>query len=555
MPRIAKKALILAMSGLWLGGCASLPLHANGRKDAHKEAQKVMLSKGWTTPPLMHAYGAPVVLVAPPRIPKDILSRKLNLNLNNHGTYAALAVALGQLHLPTFLGSQKLASKSVTIPYYQGSLGNLLTALSRIDDVFFTWDGSSIIVQSKAAFSASIPQSDLLIKKVSQELSELGASDVTLSRQTGTVNFKASPAAMQAIRPYLAELNTNSALVTLRVAVLSVQLTSAHDTGIDWGALEAAVSPGLLTSPLSSLISGLPSGGGSAFSAPAATSPSTGTGTTGTGTTGTGTTGTGNSSSSTGTGTGLSSSSSSTPTGTSLALSGSGLQLTMNNPSFSFSGVLQFLDTYGKTSTLQNVLVRTLGGTPVKLENNTEIPYVSNVGVGAVGSNSASTSVGTASTSNANSGITLTLKPDYNHQTGQVTVSVKVKLDAVLGFNQLSAGSQLGSLTQPTTQKEALTDIVELLPGQATIIGGLRYRTLSDNRQGLPWLAQHGGASVNRQLTDEELVIILRPTVTVFDKKLPAYIHTTPVYANGHAQLDVSRSASFDQLPKVVKHD
>ncbi len=554
MSKIARKALVLAMSGIWLSGCASLPLHASGRKEAHKEVQKVLLSKGWKTPPLLHAYGAPVVLVAPTRIPRHILDRKLDLNLNDHGTYAALAVALGQMHLPTFLASQKLANKSVTIPYYQGSLGNLLTALSRIDDVFFTWDGSAIIVQEEAPFSASIPQSSLLIKKVTSELAKLGATDVILSNQTGTVNFKAPPSAMQAIRPYLAELNTNSALVTLRVAVLSVQLTNAHDTGIDWGALEAAVSPGLLTSPLSSLVSGLPSGGGSAFSAPPSTTPSTGTGT-GTGSTGTGTTGTGNSSSTgTGTGTGLSSSSSSTPTGTTLALSGSGLQLTMNNPSFSFSGVLQFLDTYGKTSTLQNVLVRTLGGTPVKLENNTEIPYVSNVGVGAVGSNSASTSVGTASTSNANSGITLTLKPSYNHQTGQVTVSVKVKLDAVLGFNQLSAGSQLGSLTQPTTQKEALTDIVELLPGQATIIGGLRYRTLSDNRQGLPWLAYHGGASVNRQMTDEELVIILRPTVTVFDKKLPTDIRTTPVYADGHAQLDIANSTSLGKVPKVVPH-
>lgn len=537
MRLIARKAVLAALCGALLGGCASIPLHVKGgSKATQKETQKILLSKGWTTPPLLHAYGAPVVLVTPPEVPEAVRERRLTLTLNNNGSFAALASVLGSMHIPTFLGSSKLAGKRVTIPYYQGTLGNLLTALSKIDDVFFTWDGSSIIVQSQGAFSASIPQSSLLIKKVSGELTKLGATGVTLSQQTGTVNFKASPSAMLAIRPYLAELNTNSALVTLRVAVLSVQLTNAHDSGIDWGALEAAVSPGLLTQPLSSLLSGLPSGGGgSAFSAPSAPAAGAGTGTSGA-------TGTGlpnsSSTSSTSTVPGVGSSGSSVQQGTTLALNGSGMQLTVNNPSFSFSGVLQFLDTYGKTSTLQNVLVRTLGGTPVKLENNTEIPYVSNVGVGAIGSNnSASTSVGMASTSNANSGITLTLKPDYNHQTGQVTVSVKVKLDAVLGFNRLSAGSQLGSLTQPTTQKESLTDLVELLPGQATIIGGLRYRTLSDNRQGLPWLSQHGGASVNRQLTDEELVIILRPTVTVFDRKLPQHLQIIPVYEDGHAQL------------------
>lgn len=533
---LSKLPLAVALAGL-LAGCASIPKDDQALPSVEKQEAHLLQNKDWHLAPFRQAYGAPVVLITPTEIPKALREKELSLKLNDNANLSALASALGEMHIPVLVQTAKVGSIPLTVPYFQGTLGALLKAVSSLKDVFFVWDGSALLLEKEASFSATIPQTPRLAKTVQSALGTLGATKITYSRQTGNVNFKADPSAIRRIKPYLASLNSNSALVSLRVAVISVQLSSAHDSGVDWGALEAAVSPGLLTGALSSLTSGIPAGGGGPFSSPTTqTTPSSSSPTGSNGTSTSTSTSTSNGTGTIGTATGTETSSG--PNGTTLALSGSGLQLTVSNPSFSFSGVLQFLDTYGKTSTLQNVLVRTLSGSKVKLENNTQIPYVSNVGIGAVGSSGgAATSVGTASTSTANSGITLNLMPYYNYRTGQVTVSIKVELNAVLGFNQLSAGSQLGSFTQPTTQTEELTSLVKVLPGQPVILGGLRYRTIADNRQGLPWLATHGLASKDLQLSDQEMIIVLRPTVTVYNKQIPANLNAEPIYQDGHAEL------------------
>ncbi len=534
-PSISRFAWILALTGL-LSGCASIPKNNQALSSIDKQKENLLKNKDWNVPPLQQAYGAPVVLVTPAALPKALSGKKVDLTLNEHANLSALATALSALKIPVLVQNAKLGDIPLNIPYFNGTLGALLQAVSSLKNVFFIWDGSALLLEKEASFSATIPQIPHLAKVVQSGLATLGATKITYSRQTGMVDFKADPSAIRRIKPYLAGLNNNSALISLRVAVISVQLSSDRDSGVNWGALEAAVSPGLLTAPLSSLVSSLPSAnsGGSAFSAPSAPNPVS--------TPYTNTNPNANSTSTPQTNTStapeITTQSGSGPSGTTLTLSGSGMGLTINNPSFSFSGVLQFLDTYGKTSTLQNVLVRTLSGTKVTLKNNMQIPYVSNVGVGAVGSSGGSTtSVGTASTSTANSGITLDLSPYYNYRTGQVTISIKVELNAVLGFNQLSAGSQLGSLTQPTTQNEEISSLVKVLPGQPVILGGLRYRTLSDNRQGLPWLATHGLASKDLQLSDQEMVIVLRPTVTLYDKRMPAHLNAEPIYQDNHAEL------------------
>ncbi len=530
------RALTLASIAL-LAGCASIPEHIHRVTPAAKLKQRLLEHAEWNTPPIRHSYGSPIVLITPASLPENLAQQRVNIQLNAKATFSDLAAALGAMHLPVLIRSPNLGSTPLSIPYFRGTLGQLLTAVSRVANVFFVWDGSALIAETHAGFTASVPQVKDLAKSIPANLAKIGGTDISVSQQAGTVHFEASTKDIQAIKEYLAGLNSDAALITMRVAIVNVQLDSTHDTGVDWGALEAAVSTAALTGPLSSLVSGLPSSSASSSFSPVPTAPQVTNSTTTTSGTGTSTTtGTGTS-----TGTSTSVAATAVQNGATLALTGSGAQLTFNAPSFSFSGMLQFLDTYGKTSTLQNMLVRTLGGTTVKLQSGTEVPYVTGVGVGAVGSGSTSSSatVGTADTSTANSGIKLSLSPRYNYRTGQVTISVKLDVDSVLGFNNLSAGSQLGTLTQPTTQKETLTDIVPLLPGQSAVIGGLRYKTISDNRQGLPWLAQNGMASKDLQLNDEEMLIVLRPTITVYDKRIPAGLPAAPIVESNHAMLQV----------------
>jgi hypothetical protein len=522
-------ALIIG-SALGLGGCASIPKHVGRTPTMAALAKKTADNGAWKTPPITEEYGHPVVLTMPESLPRVWAKRKVSLSLNNKAHLSDLAAILGKMGISIFMPSARIADKTLSIPAYQGTVGDLLASVSRLENVFFIWDGHGLLIQPDARFIASIPQVKELVKKVKTTIGEMGAKDVSANQQAGTVYFSADPDDLREIKRYLASLDHNAALISLRVAVINVQLNNSQDTGIDWGALEAAASTALLPGGLNSLASAIPSSnGGGAFSAPPIDSSSIDT--------------------NTHTNSGISSGTSVTPStgtgsaanlsGTTLVLTGSGAQLTISNPSFSFSGILQFLETYGKTSTVQNVLLNTLGGTPVELKNDTEVPYVSSIGVGGVGSGNSNTTVGTASTSDANSGIQIKLDPYYNYKTGLVTIKVKLQVDSVLGFNQLSAGSQLGNLTQPTTQDEKLTNIVQSLPGQTTILGGLRYKTLSDNKQGIPWLANHGLASKDYQLTDEQMIIVLRPTLTLYNKAVPQGLKARPIYENGHAQLQI----------------
>ena len=542
---------LLAGLGLGLAGCASMSAHPPAVAAGTQLKAKLVAGAGWKTPALRHAYGAPVVLMTPAEIPRKLARTPIDLELNRRAQLADLAAALGQMHIPVLVQGGETASQPIGIPYFHGTLGQLLRAVSRLQNVFFIWDGSALIVKPTAEFTASVPQVKGLVAQVSQVLGKMGAHGISTSQEAGAVHFTAAPDTIPAIKEYLASLNRNAALISIRVAILNVQMNSAQDRGVNWGALEAAASTAALGSPLSSLVSGLPSSSGGGFSpvpggAPSP-QPSSGTNPYGASPYGGSPGGSPYGGSPYGGrpygGASGTAAASATPNGATIALTGSGAQLTFNAPSFSFSGMVQFLDTYGKTSTLQNTLVRTLGGTPVDLDSGTEVPYVTGIGIGGVGGAAPGgygSPVGLAQTSTANAGLKLKLQPDYNYRTGLVTITVKLSLESVLGFNQLSAGSQLGSMTQPTTQKESLTDVVPMLPGQSAIIGGLRYKTLSNNQQGIPWLDKHGMASNNKQIDDEEMIIVLRPTVTVYDKPIPPGVSAAPIVVNGTPMLKIT---------------
>jgi hypothetical protein len=231
-------------------------------------------------------------------------------------------------------------------------------------------------------------------------------------------------------------------------------------------------------------------------------------------------------------------------------------------------GFINYLETYGSTKTLQSVMLRTVTGRAVELKSVTKIPYVSNIGVGGYGSNSYGGSngsngisgssgssnnsntvtgfgdtgtngtgsnstngannaqnynngangynglLGSANTSTANDGITLKLLPGYDAATETVTVDVALSVEAVLSFNTLSAGNQIGQLSQPTTAQQTFNDTVRVRPGQTVVVGGLTYDAISRTSSVplfLPDSAKNSTLSVKRTA----MFIVVRPTVTV----------------------------------------
>jgi type II secretory pathway component GspD/PulD (secretin) len=122
--------------------------------------------------------------------------------------------------------------------------------------------------------------------------------------------------------------------------------------------------------------------------------------------------------------------------------------------------------------------------------------------------------LGSANTSTANDGITLKLLPAYDEASESVTVDIALSVEAVLSFNTLSAGSQIGSLSQPTTAEQTFNDTIRVRPGQTVVVGGLTYDQVSRS-SAVPLFLPDSAKSSTLSVKRTALFIVVRPTVTV----------------------------------------
>ncbi len=199
---------------------------------------------------------------------------------------------------------------------------------------------------------------------------------------------------------------------------------------------------------------------------------------------------------------------------------------------FTVAGAIDWLSTFGNTNVTQNVELRTLSGKQVKIRSGQEIPYVKGVGVNSTGSyaaNNASSgaggTLGSTQTDKVKTGLTVEMVPRFDADAELVTCDIKMELKSVLEFVQLSAGNQIGTLTQPRTQEQELNDIVRLRAGQTAVIGGIQYdQEQYDGNEPTFLRDQMAGqsGSFGRRAQDVQrnaLFIILRPVVTVYDSE------------------------------------
>src|SRR5690606_29854544 len=135
------------------------------------------------------------------------------------------------------------------------------------------------------------------------------------------------------------------------------------------------------------------------------------------------------------------------------------------------TGALNFLSNFGTTNITQNVSLKTISGSTVKLQSGQEVPYVK----GISNTNNGDNSIGSTDTETVETGLTIEMQPHYDSDSEVVTVDVDVKLDAILEFVELQAGNQIGTLTQPLVQRQNMNDIVRVQAGRTVVIGGLQY--------------------------------------------------------------------------------
>lgn len=504
---VYKLSLIMAAMAFFLTGCATgvdIPDTIDSNYNASESQQKIIDRWVSEEPTVIYVdRGGPLTIDSPNKIPLDLLDKSIEVVFAKDVELSDLSAFLNSLGLFVIIPEPELAAKKITLFAFKGTLGDYLSALSVSYQISFNWnEGGIMTVESKSTYMIRIPQDEDLMKSLVGDIGKLGAENILASVYSGLITYEAGSNAHQKIIKYLERATINAAMITTQVAIITVQLNKERNVGIDWNEL------------------GLTLGNQKILETDDDSSTSPDTGKDNNNDSGNVKTGSGESSSG-----GTSAKDVISALGTNLRdttgagnLSGTGSAFKVAKGDFTLSAAINYLSLYGETETEQSVLMKTLSGKEVSLKSGQKIPYVDSVGV-STGSNSSSVdsnSLGSVDIKEIDVGLELKLKPFYENQSKIVTTEVELKLSSLLGFIELSAGKQVGTVTRPNTQEQEFNDVVKVTAGESVLIGGITYTSRSDKRNAPAFLEKAGVSASNVEMSKNAMFIMLRPSVTVF---------------------------------------
>jgi len=473
-----------------LSGCASLsPLEHRDTAPVTeaKAAQFAAMSEAWDKTPVLTEGKASVVLLTPQTIPAEIRQRRVTMELEPQATVEDVVAILGKLGIATILSDEEAAKRTFFLPRFNGTVGGLLSAVTRATDTWFTWHDGTVVVSSTEKIGVSVPQEEKFAEDLTKGLESLGIKEKSVHWQSGMAVMSVSPRQFAKTRTFLERYTANAAVVSLQVAIVNVTLNQSAKQGIDWERLQLAATSGGTVAQLNTALKAL-NAGTEGVSSTAGAVADTAAG---------------------------AASAAALPSILGGSLTGGAVTGALISNRFSFQGLFNFLSSYGVAETKQNVMLKTTGGTKVEFKSLMQIPYVSEVGVTNT-SNTAngSSSTGSTSTAKADDGITVEMTPTYDAAANSVTINLSLSIKAVVAFNELSAGNQIGKLTQPTTAERSFTDTLRLRPGQTVVVGGLTYDSVSDNRSSPLFLSGSRLESQSLVVNRQTMFIVVRPTVS-----------------------------------------
>lgn len=462
-------------------------------------------------------------------VPEEVRNRWIDVSFDGTATVGDFAALLGmegiQMLFPQVagLGGDTLKDLPMPISRYEGCLSGLLNMISTVADVAWDHRDGALVAAPLERWSIAVPQDKEFVETISKEIEALGAKEVKPSVRGSTIVYLASPKLnREVILPFFERDLKNSAMITLQVAVINVSFNRDVQSGIDWDNLNLNFG------------SGRAMAAGRALDAKSSPDTTTTDGTTTNTTEQT---------------VAESLSSGELPdllktAGALGAVTGAGAAarnvVALGNGALGITGAINWLSKLGAARTSQNVQQATLSGGEVSIRSGNSIPYVKSIGVSALGttgssSNSSANSIGTAETETAETGLDLKLAPLYDDASGVVTVDIDMSVKDVLEFRELSAGKQLGTLTQPVTQEREMKSKVQIQAGETVVIGGIRIDKDSSARSA-PSLLLDVAPKDRRTIEDSAMFVVIRPIVV-------KYKPLDTLQSHAHYAADMSCSA------------
>ena len=507
-----KKLTLAVLVAAALSGCASFPSQFEkpvGASDIQAEKRDE-----WGNVPAVTFVrsSAGVAIRKHNELPTEVMDKRVALSFDGTAQ-ATLDDVIQGLSAQGFKLVSRLSEentkKAWAIRSFQGDFGTLLENISVSYNIAYEYRNGTVFLVEGNKFSATLPQHKDFLEKVSSNLKEMGATDVRADVMSGKVYYSAKPESVEYIEDYLNTISKNAAMVTLQVAVLSVTMDRDVNLGFDWAKAAVMRGTGGMRTDMSDIFANNNNTGGT-----------NGTVNNGTGTNGSTAvpgTNTNPTTPTTGTGTGtVGDTVKQLVTGSLLSYGADGFGLKFANNAFSLTSAVKALSTYGNARTEQNVLLGTVSGLAVKINSGDDIPYTKSVG-SATASGGATT--GSAQTDIIKSGLKLEVTPNFDAQDGTVFTQVKVDMSSLVAMKELSAGLNLGTMSQPQMKRLEFENFGRLSAGDTVVMGGISYDTLSDNYTNFPGMEKLPTGSKAQTIKRSAIYIVVRPSVVIFTPK------------------------------------
>ncbi|MDI7854634.1 hypothetical protein [Vibrio parahaemolyticus] len=184
-----------------------------------------------------------------------------------------------------------------------------------------------------------------------------------------------------------------------------------------------------------------------------------------------------------------------------------GDRLSFSNNYVNFSAVLNVLNSYGTSETLQNTSIKTLSGKEAIFKTTEKTPYIDKVEI----SNNGDFAQTGFSTAEAETGLEVKLLPYFDKDSKMVNIKVDVVKSALKGF--LNVNTSEIELQQPQTEEQNFSSVIRLKAGESSVIGGIIY--YKEKRSGNN-LINELTQSNKLELSKNALFIIVKPSVKTY---------------------------------------